>query len=432
MTYFEYSMEIDKLDIKFNLSIMESDLYQESVSSFFNKLTNAIISYIDDCKKLYRLYNEKKKLNKGLEYVKNLCKHKNIANQVVYIRGYNGKVASPLSIEEEIQILKNLITYAKLKATDKTFSDYLEKYELNKSGWDIFYKVKIKNIPLAFKDMNEELDKSINDLKHTLHELSSYFENASDKKRETEYKYIFKSIIDKIKATIKKDINIIIMNFEVIQYEIGKKFAKLTENTANKLVRKNITDKLIVENSEYIKDIKYGDDTYKIYKTKYNDVSAMIYGGASIYVDNGFFDLPKGYQLAILYHEIGHHQCKHFAPVGFKYGKVNDGYDIPIVDTAKIVKQLKRDYNKFLFQLMYSPFKNSKRYLNGEEFLYLLIEWEADRFAANIIGKNLIRRALASRFSDTLKNYPTSKDQKEEKLNYDFNMDRMRLRTTNI
>lgn len=432
MTYFEYSIEIDKLDIKFDLSIMEENIYQESVGSFFNKLTNAIINYIDDCKELHRLYKEKKKINNGMEYIKRLCIYKNIAEQSIYIRGYNGKIIKPLSMEEDIQSIKNLITYAKLKIKDDLFSKFLERYELNKSGWDTFYKIKIKDVPIACDSINKKLDESINELRSTIKDLSSYFENASDQKREIEHKAVFKSIIDKIKFTIKKDINIVIMNFEVMQYEIGKKFSKLTENTAYKVVKRDISDKLIMENSKFVKEIKYADDTYKVYETKYKNVSALIYGGSAIYVDNGFFGLPKGYQLAVLYHEIGHHQCKHFKPIGFKAGKINTGFDVPIVDIEKIVKQMRKDYHKFLYQLSYSRFQNNKRYLNGEEFLYLLIEWEADRFAANIIGKRLVRKALTSRFSDSLKNNPISKNPKEEKINYNFNMDRMRIRTRNI
>ena len=51
MTYFEYSLERNKLDLKFDLLFRDTirgTIYQESVSSFFNKLTNAIIDYIND------------------------------------------------------------------------------------------------------------------------------------------------------------------------------------------------------------------------------------------------------------------------------------------------------------------------------------------------------------------------------------------------
>lgn len=434
MTYFEYSLEMDKLDLKFDLSInnlINEGIYQESISSFFIKLTNAFNAYVNDARDLHKLYKEKRNLNRGIIYISNLCRYKAIADQQIFVRGYNGSVVNPLSLEQEIQTLKNLMTYAKLKINDPKMSDYLERYEADKSGWDIFYKVKIKDVPVLYNEINQKIDDAINKSKETIKSLGEYFENAPDQKQ-SESEFIFKKIIEKIKNSVKNDINIITMNYEAIQYEIGHKFAKLTEKTADKLVKKDISDKDIVKASKFVKEIKYSDDSYKIYKTKYDNVSAMNYGGANIYVDNKFFDLPRGYQLAILYHEIGHHQCKHFKPDGFKAGTVNKNFELPIEDTSKLVKRIRQDLAKFNYSLSFSPYSQSKNYTDGEEFIYLLIEWEADRFASNIVGKRLIRKALTSRFDDMLKKHPVYKDPKKEKMHYNFNMDRMRIRTQNI
>ena len=434
MTYFEYSIEIDKLDLQFDLfigNLFNNEMYTESVGSFFNKLSNALINYINDCKGLHKLYKEKKNIDNSMKYINKLCKQNVIANQEIIIRGYNGKMIESLSIDDEIQSLKNIITYATVKQKDPLISNYFERYEVYKSGWDIFYKVKIKDIPSMYTDVSQKLDKSILDMKNVIKDLSSYFENAEAKSSNNNIKGIFKNIIDKIKTSIKRDINIITMNFEAIQYEIGKKFSKLTKETASKVI-KNVSDSAIKENSTFIKDIKYGDTTYKIYKTIYKNVSAMNYGGSYIYVENGFFDLPKGYQLAILYHEIGHDQCKHFKPKDFKAHSVNKDISIEIEDTNQIVKHLKNDLSVFLSELSKSHFYDDEKYLNGEEFIYLLVEWEADRFASNIVGKRLMKKALNSNFSDILKSRPYYKDAKKQQLHYKYNMDRMRLRTKNI
>ena len=64
MLYLEYSLMMDKLDLKFDLSInklINEDIYQESVSSFFHKLMNAFDDYIDEVKDLHKLYKEKNK-----------------------------------------------------------------------------------------------------------------------------------------------------------------------------------------------------------------------------------------------------------------------------------------------------------------------------------------------------------------------------------
>lgn len=434
MTYFEYTINSDKLNLNFDISlnnIFNNQIYQESFSSFFNILTNTIIDYIDDKKKLHQLYKDKNELEKGIRYIKNLCRHKTFAEQTITVRGYNGKVINSTSLEDKIQLLKNAITYAETKGIRPNVSQLLERYEMYKAGWDTFYKIKIGYIPSLYDEISEKLNNNIASLKTSLKDISQYYENASDENNITSLKDSFKKIIENIKNSIDKEINIITMNFEAMRYEIGKNFSKLNESTANKVVCKNISDDDIRKNSKFVKEITYGDQSYQVYETKYEHVSAMNYGGHWIYVNNGFFKLPKGYQLAILYHEIGHEQCKHFKPDGYKIGKVNDGYDIPIEDVSEMVKRIRKDLSKFLWSVYNSPFSNSKRYNDGEEFVYLLVEWEADRFAANMIGKKLIKRSLTNRFSDMLK---STNDRKtlDSKLNYNYNMDRMKIRTDNI
>lgn len=435
MTYFEYSLEQSKLDLKYNIAfnnIINNNVYQESVSSFFNKLTNVLISYINDLKHLHLLYKERKHITKGIKYIKNLCKYNTIANQTILIRGYNGKLISQMTLEDDIQMIKNIITYSKIKITDPIVSKYLEHHELYKAGWDTFYKIKIKEVPSLYIEVDQKLEASIEEIKSNLKDLTSYFEKI-DKRSPSQYnKNIFKKFFKKIMTSIKRDIDNITMNFEAIQYEIGKKFSKLTEHTANKVVKRDISDNLIIKNSSFIKEIKYGDDVYKIYETKYKNVSAMNYAGSLIYVENGFFDLPKGYQLAIIYHEIGHNECKHFKPDRFKPHTINKDVDIPIEDTEKLVAQIQKDLHKFLYRLSFSPFKHDDRYTNGEEFIYLLVEWQADRFASNIVGKRLVRKALTSHFDDTLKSKPMYNDPKKQKMHYKYNMNRMNIRTKNI
>ena len=52
MMYFEYSIDMDRLNLQFDVSIgkiINDEIYQESVGSFFNKLVNVFISYINEC-----------------------------------------------------------------------------------------------------------------------------------------------------------------------------------------------------------------------------------------------------------------------------------------------------------------------------------------------------------------------------------------------
>ena len=435
MIYLEYLVESEKLSLKFSNSIYTDDeLYQESVGSFFRKLSNSLHDYIRDQQELHKLYKDKSNLERDMYYLSKLVRRTKLGDQTVRVRGYNGKVESNV-LSDEIKSLKNLLTYSNLKLSDPVVSSYLEGYEANKNYWDVFYKVPIKEVPIFYKTVMKDLDNRIEELKTLVKDLPSYFEKASDEKPETkkEKENIFLKIITKLSEVIKKELNICMMNIEAIKYQIVEMFSKLTEEEAEKLVMKDVKTKDIMDASKFVKEITYGDNAYKIYETEYKNVSAMNYGGNLIYVNNGFFDMPKGYQLAVLYHEIGHNECKHFKPASIKKMRtINKDVDIPLEDTSELVKRLYKDLNKFYMKVSQSPYRNSEHYNNGEEFIYLLIEWEADRFAAMQVGKNLVRKSLSDRFKEFL--IANSKDVKEKnKKDYiGYNLDRMRIRTSLI
>ena len=107
-------------------------------------------------------------------------------------------------------------------------------------------------------------------------------------------------------------------------------------------------------------------------------------------------------------------------------------FDPPVEDEVAIMKRIKKDMNSFIASSTFNSKFGPKAYNDGSELAYLLLEWDADRFAAdNVVGKHIMGSALTDRFKrqfDIMWKDPTE----DQKLMTDFNMDRMHLRTINI
>ena len=120
-------------------------------------------------------------------------------------------------------------------------------------------------------------------------------------------------------------------------------------------------------------------------------------------------------QRAIILHEIGHYEMGHFGI-----------HQLP--DEVARLKQLEKDIKKFyrLTNEAYTQFIH-----NDDELVYLLIELEADRFAAKEVGKYGIATALNLHakqiFKNTIAKNPASMT-KDEKLLVAYNQERMNLR----
>ena len=426
MIYLESSIQNDKVEMDYDL-YFGLQMYDESLSdiaSFFTKLKNMLFGYIHQKKKIHEYYVEKSHMQKKLKAIKKLCLNKKIGNTKIVIRSYNDKLFKSTDINEQIQFAKNMFTGIDNKLNNPELYKYFVGYIDDRSSWDKIYEIKIKDIPAFFEMSIKNLDNAITTLESNVNDFSRYvdYQEPSDASKRNIFTF-FKSI----KTSIKRRFEIIDMNFEIIQFKINQILHEDLEDELHKYV-KEPSIKEQVSSAHKISEITYGDTTYNIYQTEYPNTSCFNYGGLDIYLDKAFFNLPKGYQLAILYHEIGHHQCGHFKPKG-GLKKAN----LTVEDEAAIMKRIKKDMNSFILASKYnSKFGRNDVYGDGAELAYLLLEWDADRFAANnVVGKHIMGSALTDRFKrqfDIMWKDPTE----DQKLMTDFNMDRMHLRTINI
>ena len=426
MIYLESSIQNDKVEMDYDL-YFGLQMYDESLSdiaSFFTKLKNMLFGYIHQKKKIHEYYVEKSHMQKKLKAIKKLCLNKKIGNTKIVIRSYNDKLFKSTDINEQIQFAKNMFTGIDNKLNNPELYKYFVGYIDDRSSWDKIYEIKIKDVPAFFEMSIKNLDNAITTLESNVNDFSRYvdYQESSNASKRNIFTF-FKSI----KTSIKRRFEIIDMNFEIIQFKINQILHEDLEDELHKYV-KEPSIKEQVSSAHKIREITYGDTTYNIYQTEYPNTSCFNYGGLDIYLDKAFFNLPKGYQLAILYHEIGHHQCGHFKPKG-GLKKAN----LTVEDEAAIMKRIKKDMNSFILASKYnSKFGRNDAYGDGAELAYLLLEWDADRFAANnVVGKHIMGSALTDRFKrqfDIMWKDPTE----DQKLMTDFNMDRMHLRTINI
>ena len=420
----EYDIMNERADLDIDIA-MNTRIYEESssisIKEYFHSLYKVLSGYIKQKKDIFNYRNEKDNLLKKLKYIEGLCKDKKIANTKIMVRGYGTKLLETEDLDEQIIFLKNMYALSDTRINYPKIYEYFSKYMINRSGWDTFYNVKIKQLPNIYKYSIVEIDKKINELEETLHDFNHYI-NAEESTG-IEKKSIG-IMFEKIKETIKHQFDIISMQIEIIQFEIGYALNNQVDEMAKKYV-KEPSMKTQMKHSKKIMEITYGDDTYNIYETDYPELSCFNYGGNEIYIDKGFFNQPKGYQLAILYHEIGHHQCKHFKP------NKKEMKNLVVEDETALIKRIKRDANKFYFNTTHRSKFYSKDYEDGTEFLYLLLEWEADRFSSKIVGKPIMKQALTSRFNKMLDNYYDKPN--SEQLKYIlYNKDRMKMRTLSI
>ena len=161
--------------------------------------------------------------------------------------------------------------------------------------------------------------------------------------------------------------------------------------------------------------ITFGNHTFELYMLPVEYVSCSNLMGNKIYADKTFFQMSKPMQRAIILHEIGHYEMGHFGI-----------HQLP--DEVARLKQLEKDIKKFyrLTNEAYTQFIH-----NDDELVYLLVELEADRFAAKEVGKYGIAAALNLHakqiFKNTIAKNPASMT-KDEKLLVAYNQERMNLR----
>lgn len=420
----EIALDIEKLDFKYeyNLKLLEIDMeYTTEFVGFeaIKKLKNGIkylvnLTYltINDLIKLNKVQMEKHEVNKMIKfYNKTIKKYPDIGKQKVYVRAYESLKDKYKDYDNKIN--HNLLAVVKALHDSPMDATLLMGYNMDKAS-DGYYEMTlneaIDNLNGYYDSLITETENCKNDIKNLSKDIDRVMSvdvNLFDS---------VKKLLNNLKEYLVKRSFIFYINLDLLTYQIKHIVSKDVAVKADDVVldtsKKEDLQK-IISDAKKVQTMQVGDLKFNVYQTNYNDISCFNLHGTDIYVTNRFFDLPKGYQLAILYHEIGHTVSGHFFPL-----EIND-------DMEKL-KTIKKDKRKFYNLLFNSRYSNVEELIDGEELLYIITELDADRYSANLVGKHMMKSSLKSTFNNMLKNSDLSK----ELIKY--NKYRMKLRTSMI
>lgn len=153
--------------------------------------------------------------------------------------------------------------------------------------------------------------------------------------------------------------------------EAAKNYEKLT-------ARKKIN---LEKKSPVVATYQFGELTINVHELPVLSAAAYNRDGTDVFVDQMFKEYPRAVQKAIIYHEIGHLANGHFGTLD----KQND-----TVDARRMAHQVKK-YKRMVSR---SVFKED---MDDDELIYIMVESEADNYAAKFVGKKTVDASLKIR-----------------------------------
>lgn len=153
--------------------------------------------------------------------------------------------------------------------------------------------------------------------------------------------------------------------------EAAKNYEKLTARKKMNLEKK----------SPVVATYQFGESTINVHELPVLSAAAYNRDGTDVFVDQMFKEYPRAVQKAIIYHEIGHLANGHFGTLD----KQND-----TVDARRMAHQVKK-YKRMVSR---SVFKED---MDDDELIYIMVESEADNYAAKFVGKKTVDASLKIR-----------------------------------
>lgn len=426
MNAYNIDIQLLKLNSKYTtkLDLIALDQYYEekvsdipkTIGKIIDTIYKVFIDYIEELLKLYRNKKDRKYLDDTLRNLYKAMKScPELKERRIFIdTGFNIKDENlKLTDKQTEQLSINLANAIRLR-DDKRMSDLIEKYYLtrrNSHAKGVYqYDVSIKGAIYEVENGIKLMDRKIEENKLFLNNFRKYFMQVYKEENESVIIKDFTYAVKMIQFHISKSILIFNYNIEDIFRKIHESTLKIVKESGEKYVKAVVpTTDEIMKKSKPIKKIKIGNETFTIYQSEYNNMSAFNIGGHHIFVEKDFFKQPKALQNAILYHEIGHYMKGHF--------------DNSIVfDNRKLEKRFRKEARKFDNLVWNSEWYKTADLNNDNELVYILVELESDRFSSQFVGKRMMKRALDERFSKHIKSLGLEKDVE------DYNLFRNKLR----
>lgn len=411
----EYALESAFQSCCYTIDIQEyTESVIDTVTGTLDMGFKSVVHFISQIGTILDTAEKSKDIAEMKDFLKKtIQKYPKFGKQTVVIRAYSD---TGDSFENYITAVRNYATRGYLAVENRRVYDLLKKYHFQTGYEDKFYDVTLNGMVTYLDDALVAIK---DEQKQMISKLFQFKKDAEEYANEPGFVECVKSAFKFICNKFKRKAEILCYNFDSMVYQFHRMVYSDVHKTAESLrPKKEPSKKQIREHSEKIDTIKVAGLTIDVYRTEYDNISSFICeNGTQIYLENNLFKYPKGYQKAILYHEIGHSASGHFGGNGMR-------------DEYEQMKQIKHDMKRFDKLVQKSNFSPTKSLNDDSELLYILIELDADRFSAKHgAGSVSMKKALYWDFKDQLEAV-LDKHKKEDRLIIDYNMERNKIRTT--
>ena len=390
--------ELEVLNRAYNTALENIDVYTEGIDLFkpiemAYKITR---EYIDGFSNLMRLKEESHYIDQAITAIMKLNKIPEFRNKKYRIfvsRSYIGK--NPMNIDlkhitiKEERLIAQNMARAILSRNKTQVNDIMSAF-YNKYGekGECFYLLYGDDLERFLKIFYQNYQTYIIMFKKMLKDVSFMIKNAKD----LDYSIVddFKLFCKGIQKAIVRRYEILVSNHYAIRFGVTKSIKDTIKKYSGTVKEINLFwdgdpnkgFKELRKTSKHIDDIKIGDVTFAVYKAPYSDVCTCISReNKSILVGDNFFELSPPVQEAVLLHEMGHYYRGHFKGVGLQNERKFE----------KFIAKKRKELIKYLHQEGYKF--NSDKAIN-DTLVGIIHELDADTYAANAIGKKLVRDAL--------------------------------------
>ena len=377
-----FEQALSAYDMKFfatNESVLNAP---SAIASFFKRCILLLDDYVNG---ITEIMHEKARQKEILHYVHALESYKEYFNKNPIWHKYCPRMEAkdPNYLSEMLLSMSRLMyTEADYIDMDKYVKGYMEDIVRGTKDTDI--------LMVTYDDLCKSVNNWLQVSENRIHNIRKRMQNFSLAWAQTKGENLSQTTIAQLfrmaKAACKQIAISTMYNLSSFRLYTCKKFSQAisdkereaAKNYENLTTRKKIN---LEKKSPVVATYQFGELTINVHELPVLSATAYNRDGTDVFVDQMFKEYPRAIQKAIIYHEIGHLANGHFGTLD----KQND-----TVDARRMAHQVKK-YKRMVSRSMF------KEDMDDDELIYIMVESEADRYAAKFVGKKTVDASLKIR-----------------------------------
>ena len=352
------------------------------IAKFFKRCILLLNDYVNG---ITEIMHEKARQKEILHYVHALESYKEYFNKNPIWHKYCPRMETkdPNYLSEMLLSMSRLMyTEADYIDMDKYVKGYMEDVVRGTKDTDI--------LMVTYDDLCKSVNNWLQISENRIHNIRKRMQNFSLAWSQTKGENLSQTTIAQIFRMAKaacKEIAISTMynlssfrlyTCKMFTQAVSDKEREAAKNYENLTTRKKIN---LEKKSPVVATYQFGELTINVHELPVLSATAYNRDGTDVFVDQMFKEYPRAIQKAIIYHEIGHLANGHFGTLD----KQND-----TVDARRMAHQVKK-YKRMVSRSMF------KEDMDDDELIYIMVESEADRYAAKFVGKKTVDASLKIR-----------------------------------